>query len=164
MLTVRPATAADYPLIQSIAQRTWPATFGTILSPAQIDYMLDWMYTPGALAAQAAAGHAFLILRKDGQPVGYAGYELGYRPTTAKLHKLYLLPAAQGTGGGRRLVEEVLLRCRQGGRAHLRLNVNYQNPAVGFYEHLGFRIVERVDIEIGRGYLMEDFVMERTVD
>ena len=163
MLRIRPATPADHPLIRSIAHRTWPATFGHILSPEQIDYMLDWMYSLPALAAQAAGGHTFLLLYRDGEALGYAGFELHHEPAVAKLHKLYLLPAAQGSGGGRLLVEEVLHRCRAAGVARLRLHVNYQNPAVDFYAHLGFAITRRVDVEIGRGYRMEDFVMERPV-
>lgn len=163
MPLIRPATAADHPVIGSIARRTWPDTFGSILSAAQITYMLDRMYSPVALADQTALGHRFLLLESNGVVVGYVSYEHHYLPRTTKIHKLYLLPTAQGNGYGRLLIQAVTECARSAGLTTLRLDVNYQNPAVDFYEYLGFAKIERVDTSIGNGYLMEDWVMERVI-
>jgi hypothetical protein len=43
----------------------------------------------------------------------------------------------------------------------LRLNVNRFNNAQFFYQKKGFQIVETIDIPIGEGYWMEDFIMEK---
>ena len=42
----------------------------------------------------------------------------------------------------------------------LHLNVNRFNKSVDFYKNLGFIIIGEEDIDIGKEYLMEDFVME----
>jgi hypothetical protein len=42
----------------------------------------------------------------------------------------------------------------------LHLNVNRFNPSVEFYKHLGFKVVAEEDIDIGRDYFMEDYIME----
>lgn len=174
------ATPDEYPLIERIARRTWPSTFGSILSPAQIDYMLERMYSPGALAEQTANGHVFLLLlaryahrgvtlpaaapyaesrsTRYG-PVGYLSYQLDYAPGVAKIHKLYLLPDNQGRGFGRQLLHRVERIATNAGQHQLRLDVNYRNPAVAFYERLGFRKIDRHDTDIGNGYLMEDWRM-----
>ena len=162
---LRPATAADFPTIRDIAHRTWPATFGAILSQEQIAYMLDMMYADAALAEQVSRrGHRFLLAEDDdGQAVGYASYELHYRAGTTKLHKLYVLPAQQGRGLGRTLIEAVEAAARAVGDSVLRLDVNRDNRAVGYYERSGFTKVGEAVTEIGEGWVMDDFVYERGV-
>ena len=163
MRTLLPATAADHATISALAHRIWPPTFADILSAAQIDYMLDMMYAPAAIAEQVKKEHIFLLLCQNSEAIGYVSYQLNYLPDTTKIHKLYLLPKQHGQGLGRYMIEAVAERARQVGQTCLRLDVNYENPAVGLYEHLGFTKIDRVDTEIGNGYLMEDWVMERAL-
>ena len=164
-MPITPATPADLPTIERLAHTIWPPTFGDILSPEQIAYMLEMMYSQAALREQIEErGHQFLLLREGDTVVGYVSYQFDYLPETTKIHKLYLLPQTQGKGYGRDLIDAVAERARAAGQQRLRLDVNYQNPAVGFYQHLGFDIVERMDTEIGNGFLMEDYVFEKEVD
>lgn len=162
---IRTATEADFPIIQHIAHATWPVTFADILSPRQIDYMLEWMYSLPALAEQVAGrGHIFLLAELDGQAVGYLSYEQHYQGSAAtKIHKIYIRPSAQGQGIGRALIDAATDRARAAGDRVLLLNVNRNNRAVQFYEYLGFTVIDREDIDIGEGFLMEDFVMELKV-
>lgn len=165
MLDISQATVADLPLIRDVALRTWPATFGAILSPSQISYMLDMMYSPDALQKQVQAlGHVFL-LAKDSETAecfGFTSYELDYKgDAVTKIHKIYLLPSSQGKGVGRLLIDDVAERARQHGNTRLSLNVNRFNKAVTFYERMGFAVVGQENIDIGNGFLMEDFVMEK---
>ena len=117
------ATPEDYATINEIAHATWPDTFGDILSAAQIDYMLDMMYSEKAIVEQVAKGHVFkLIVAAEStpqeaeyvkstttlfKPVGYVSYQLDYLPGTTKIHKIYLLPATQGKGYGKALLQDV---------------------------------------------------------
>ncbi len=41
----------------------------------------------------------------------------------------------------------------------IELNVNRFNSAVEFYLKKGFKIKEEVDLEVGQGFYMNDFVM-----
>ena len=161
MPKICPATPADYPIIERIARQTWPNTFGSILSVEQIQYMLSWMYSQQAIGEQVdQKGHVFLIASDDtGEAVGYASYE--HRDKLTKIHKLYLLPQTQGQGIGRLFIEEVSRRALEVGNTVLSLNVNRQNRAVQFYERLGFTVVTTEDIDIGNGYLMQDYVMQK---
>ncbi|GAB3759850.1 GNAT family N-acetyltransferase [Spirosoma pomorum] len=165
MITIIPATEEQLSIVRSIAYQTWPSTFGDILSPEQIDYMLSMMYSPDALQAQVnEKNHAFLLARDtDSQEVlGFVSYELNYKsePVT-KIHKLYLLPASQGKGVGRQLLDHVAELAQQRGNDRLSLNVNRNNKATQFYERIGFSVVQQENIDIGNGYLMEDYVMEK---
>ncbi|MEM6770096.1 MAG: GNAT family N-acetyltransferase [Bacteroidota bacterium] len=178
------ATPSDYATIRKIAHATWPDTFGDILTGAQIDYMLRMMYSEAAITEQAAKGHVFKILveaqrgNQNGNPnphylkatttrfkaVGYVSYQLDYLPGTTKIHKLYLLPSTQGKGYGKALLQKVEQIARNAGQQRLRLDVNYQNKAIGFYEYLGLQKIERCNTDIGNGYLMEDWVMEKGLE
>ncbi|MBD0255253.1 MAG: GNAT family N-acetyltransferase [Cytophagales bacterium] len=159
------AGEADLPTIRRIALRTWPVTFRSILSPAQIDYMLDWLYTEASLHGQLhRQGHTFLLARAGGEPLGFASCEPNYQGTDkTKLHKLYVLPEAHGHGVGRALVDAVTEIAQGHGNAALRLNVNRQNVAIRFYRRLGFEVITEENIPIGNGFLMEDYVMEKVI-
>lgn len=161
MLTHKKASLADAQLIQSLAHQTWPDTFGNILSTEQIDYMLDMMYSPAAIEQQMEQQHVFLILEDDENAIGYVSYQLDYLANTTKIHKLYVLPNQQGKGAGKYLIQTVADIAENEKQLRLRLDVNYQNKAIGFYQHLGFEIIDRIDTKIGNGYLMEDYVMEK---
>lgn len=173
-----PATVADYPIIERLAQQTWPDTFGSILSEEQINYMLHLMYRPEALAEQVKKGHVFHLLLERievtpraylkelvvrYQPVGYVSHQLDHEAGKTKIHKIYVLPDRQGRGYGKALVKFVERLALRAGQGSLRLDVNYRNGAVDFYEHLGFVKLGRYDTDIGNGYRMEDWQMEKTL-
>lgn len=163
MIEIIKAEEKDLPLIQQLANETWPDTFGTILSKAQILYMIEQMYSLESLTEQVQTkGHVFLLAKQEENYFGYASYELNYKQQAkTKIHKLYLLPAAQGKGIGKRLVEEIATIAKDGDNRALSLNVNKYNPAIQFYQKIGFTKVAEENIPIGRGYWMEDFVMEK---
>ncbi len=165
MISIREANPADYPVIQYIAHQTWPDTFGKIISSEQIAYMLDWMYSIPALQEQVdIKGHRFLVATKEDEDMGYISYELNYKGSSkTKIHKIYILPSAQGKGIGKALFELVTAFAQQNGNTALLLNVNRQNPAVQFYEKQGFVVVAHENIDIGNGFLMEDYVMEKSL-
>lgn len=165
MLTIRTAELPDYPIIQDIANRTWPVTFQAILSGEQIAYMLDMMYSPAALMAQMQEqDHVFLLVQDAGGYLGYVSYELGYKGSAkTKIHKIYILPEAQGRGIGRLLIARVAEIAGQHANNALTLNVNRDNVAVQVYEKLGFVISGQQDIAIGNGFVMQDYVMQKSL-
>ncbi|MEY4455906.1 MAG: hypothetical protein RLY15_170, partial [Bacteroidota bacterium] len=68
---IRPATLEDRALIRSISERTWPSTYGHIISKEQIDFMLDWMYSDESLTGQFEKGHQFFIAQLNGSDIGF---------------------------------------------------------------------------------------------
>lgn len=164
-MIIRAAAIADIPTIRSIALATWPVAYGKILSPAQLAYMLDLMYSGSALQEQLSVkGHRFLIGTTDDRAIGFAGFEHRYGGTlNSRLHKLYVLPNTQGTGAGVLLLSAVEDAAREVGDHGLELNVNRFNPAKEFYLRRGFRITRDEVIDIGHGYVMDDHVMEKTL-
>jgi len=163
MIELITASQVHLPEIKRIAYETWPATFGAILSEKQIAYMLDWMYSIPSLTSQIEEkGHVFILAQEGDEYLGYVSYELNYNglPKT-KIHKIYLLPASQGKGVGALLINHVGEIATENQNKALLLNVNRYNKAVGFYEKMGFNIVGNETIDIGDGFLMDDFMMEK---
>ena len=165
MLKINVASETDLSEIKRIAYETWPLTFGEILSPQQIEYMLEWMYSLPSLTEQIQEkGHVFILIKEEGESLGYVSYELNYKGIAkTKIHKIYLLPASQGKGVGAALIRRVAEIATENQNTALILNVNRFNKAIGFYHKMGFRIINEIDIEIGLGYLMEDYVMEKEI-
>lgn len=162
MIEIRKASAGDIPAIQSVAQVAFPATYAGIISPAQTDYMMEWMYSTASLLRQMTdEGHVYYVAREeDGTPVGYVSVQ---REGEDRFHlqKIYVLPDRQGRQIGRMLFGEALRAVKEShpGPCTLELNVNRSNRARGFYEKMGMRVVREGDFPIGEGYYMNDYIM-----
>ena len=154
------ASPKDILIIQSLIQLIWKPTYQHILSDEQMDYMLDMMYSTEVLEAQFEKGHSFLLLYSGMKPVGFAGFEVDYETKgVCKLHKIYLLPETQGKNMGKLLFTEVKKIALNAGQHRIILNVNRYNKAADFYKKLGMNIAEEVDVAIGNGYYMNDYIM-----
>lgn len=163
-MEIRKAGIEDFDIIHNLALTTWYDTYTTILSQEQVDYMLKMMYSLEAITEQIAVkGHHFLLLSENDKYLGFASYELNYRSGATKLHKLYVLPETQGKGAGRLLITTIENLAKRSGNDKILLNVNRYNDAVKFYLKNGFTKAGEEDINIGNGYLMEDFIMEKAL-
>ena len=112
MFTARKASVEDCGLIREMACVAFPDTYKTILSPEQLDYMMEWMYSPENLRRQMAEGHVYYIAYKDGTPCGY----LSVQPEADDLYilqKIYILPRFQGVHAGSFLFRKAIEHIKQ---------------------------------------------------
>jgi len=164
MIYLRKAKEEDLPIIRTLAEQTWPSAYSNIISQEQIVFMLDKMYNQGELLGQLREGHIFLIASELKEDVGFAGFSvLDSGTQTYKLHKLYVLPKMHGKGLGKLLLNEVVSQVKAQGGKFLQLNVNRANKAANFYEKAGFYVKKTVDLDVGNGFFMNDYVMEKEV-
>lgn len=160
MFEIKNATKVDIPLIRELTFRVWPQTYASLLPKDQIEYMLKLMYSEESLENQMKEGSRFVIIYDDGNPVGFAAFE-EIKPSIWKLHKLYILPNQQGKGTGRFMLDHIIDSIKQQNAKALQLQVKRDNKAKDFYEKQGFTIIETADFDIGNGYFMKDYVMEK---
>lgn len=161
MLSIRKATTDDCQLINSLACVVFPATYETMLSTKQLDYMMEWMYAPTQIRKQMEEeGHVYFIAYLDEQACGYLsvqqqGEELFH------LQKIYVLPEFQGKQVGGFLFEQAIRYIKEVHPAPclMELNVNRDNKALHFYERKGMRKLREGDFPIGNGYYMCDYIM-----
>lgn len=166
MISIKQATINDAEIIRSLAEATWWPTYSPILSKDQISYMLTLMYGLDTIQSQIInKQQTYIILYDNETPKGFAAYA----PRTEnkeiyKLHKIYCLPKTKGMGFGKTLLAEVEKAVVLAGSHILELNVNKYNPAIGFYERQGFMKIYEEDIDIGEGYQMNDYVMQKILN
>ena len=170
-MTLRPATLSDRALIRSISERTWPSTYGHIISQEQINFMLEWMYSDESLATQMNTGCAFYIANLNGADIGFCSVspdeennsdEKAEASRSHKLNKLYVLPSAQGTGAGKALLLQAIAVAKAAGSSSIFLQVNKHNNAYSFYLKQGFIKEAEFKFDIGNGFYMDDYVMRLT--
>ncbi|MFC4159458.1 GNAT family N-acetyltransferase [Chitinimonas lacunae] len=159
---IRPAQLDDRPAIIALADQIWRAHYPDMISVEQIDYMLAQRYHPEALREQITGPDQwFDLVFVEGELSGFAQYLLK-EPGEMKLDKLYLLPSLHGKGYGSRLIHHVKKKAREQGCERLVLSVNKQNQkAIDAYLRNGFRIRESIVVDIGGGFVMDDYVMEK---
>jgi ribosomal protein S18 acetylase RimI-like enzyme len=162
ILAFRPASPADIPLLRDLADRIWRACYQEMISPAQMSYMLEWMYSEEKIAAELIAGVQWTLVELGTAPVGYLS--LSMHPPRAELHKLYLLPEQQGRGFGQQMLAHIIASAAARGSTEIRLRVNKANlRALRAYDRVGFRIVESLVADIGGGFVMDDYVLSLAV-
>ena len=162
MLLLTEGAIEDFKTIREIAYKSWPNTYGSILSKEQIDYMLDLFYSEKTLLKNLnEKGHRFLLVNEGEVCLGFASYEHNYlNQKCTRLHKIYLLPEAQGKGAGKLLIEAVENLAKENQSVVVSLNVNKFNKAISFYKKIGFEVVSDEEILLDHGYKMEDYKME----
>ncbi|WP_395045914.1 GNAT family N-acetyltransferase [Flavobacterium sp.] len=159
------ATRSQLEIVKDLAYKIWPSTYGSILSGVQLNFMLDKFYNLSYLENQLInENQVFLLIEENNKYLGFCAYELNCESSSkTKLHKIYVLPETQGKGIGKILLNEVEKITLENNNSALFLNVNRYNNAQEFYKKQGYSVIKTIDIEIGNGYLMEDFVMEKTL-
>jgi GNAT superfamily N-acetyltransferase len=170
-IDLRPAVAADIPLLGELGARTFRETYAAISDPREVDDYADAHFTAAKIAGWLATPASVTLLATlDGAPAGYAHLRRGTPAAcvadrgAAELSRLYLLARAQGRGVGAALMRRVLDEAAGLGARTLWLGVYDRNVrAVRFYESWGFAQVGTHDFEFG-GRLYADPVMARAVD
>lgn len=148
-------------IVSDLAYAIWPATYGEILSKAQLDYMLANFYAITNLENQMDAGQVFELIFEDNNVIGFVSYEFNCKKTKLlKIHKIYLLPEKQGKGFGKFMIDKIVRIAKSNDQKGVFLNVNKYNKAKFFYEKAGFVVSKEEVIDIGNGYVMDDYVME----
>ena len=176
-IQITPASLTDRDFIRSVSERTWPSTYGHIISQEQINFMLDWMYSDASLEKQMNTGCKFYIasIKKDNNDivdwdaVGFCSVSPEEEEnnstekmdglTAHKLNKLYVLPSAQGTGAGKALLNKSIEVAKAAGSSSIFLQVNKLNNAYTFYLKQGFIKEAEFKFDIGNGFYMDDYVM-----
>jgi diamine N-acetyltransferase len=160
-MTFSIATKEQFPIIRDLAFKIWPSAYGEILSKEQLDYMLDMIYSLESIEKQVAKKQVFLLIKENDKYLGFASYELNIdNSNKSKIQKLYVLPETQGKGIGRKAIDFIKKNASDANNEALILNVNKYNKAKDFYLNYGFKIINTIVIDIGNGYVMDDYVME----
>lgn len=136
---IRRARPGEETAVSRLLAEIWHATHDADLGRDKVTEITTKWHAPVLLRAQIGdPAKCFLVAEaSDGNLVGHAMSWLD-GDATVNLLRLYVLPARQGGGLGRRLLGETI--AAYPAARVLRLEVQAQNaPAIRFYERLGLR-------------------------
>jgi ribosomal protein S18 acetylase RimI-like enzyme len=165
----RVLTGDDIEIVRALATEIWREYYPAIIANEQIDYMLVRMYGADVIRNELVEGITWELAVSDtvgtgrrAEPIGYLS--LGYQPhaNALKLHKLYLQPQLHGQGIGKQMIDHVVAAATELGAGRVWLQVNKHNVrAIRAYERAGFVVTSELLVDIGDGFVMDDFVMTR---
>lgn len=161
-LEIRPVhDGATIAAIAQLAREIWEEYYVPLIGRAQVDYMVGKFQTAAAIQGQIEEGYEYFAVELGTRLVGYMSVRAEREQKRLFISKLYLHKASRGSGTGRRCIEFLEQLARRRGLTRLWLTVNKGNPTVKTYERLGFHIAEQIVMDIGNGFVMDDYRMEK---
>lgn len=160
------ASEQNIPLIQDLATRSWENAYAEILSKEQMEFMLETMYSETEISVHMKNPnyHYYLVFDEILNDYdGFIGFENHYEDNTTKLHRIYLVPESKGKGLGKKTLEFLNEKVKESGDNRIILNVNKYNSAQKFYESQDYKVYDEGIFDIGNGYMMDDYLMEKSV-
>jgi ribosomal protein S18 acetylase RimI-like enzyme len=154
----------DIAEVARLAREIWNEHYPGIIGQDQVDYMIAKFQSAHAVAEQIAVGCEYYLIVYDGTAAAYLAVVPKPESSTLLLSKIYVRKQSRGLGIGKsalRLAEDI---CRKKDLRAIRLTVNKHNVrAITWYEHMGFINSGPTVGDIGGGFLMDDFLMEKPV-
>lgn len=161
MLQLLKATKNEIELISKLAQTIWNQHYIPIIGEEQVNYMLDKMYNYDSLIEQLEVKkHTFYIIIKNDVNLGFLSIS-SENNIDFFLNKFYINQQFASNGIGTKVLQEIekIISPKT-----ISLTVNRQNfKSINFYFKNGFKIKSVENFDIGNGYEMNDFVMEKRV-
>lgn len=164
-------TAEQLAAVEALARAIWYEFYVPLIGRPQVDYMVGKFQSAAAMQAQIEQGYEYFLVRREDARALETGFgaDIGYCAVQEQpgrvmfLSKFYLHHAVRGSVTGRRFMELIEGLARRRGLSLLWLTVNKGNPAVQAYQRLGFRIAADLRIDIGGGFVMDDYRMEKAL-
>jgi RimJ/RimL family protein N-acetyltransferase len=148
--------------VESLAREIWTEHYTPMIGSAQVDYMLGHFQSRKAISGQIKAGSLYFLIRETGVFIGYLAVEP--KADELFLSKVYVMRSKRGKGYGRKAVQFVETLAREGNFGRIALTVNKNNTdSIKAYEKLGFRNTGALVQDIGSGFVMDDYRMEKAV-
>ncbi len=149
--------------LAALADSIWHEYWPDIISPEQTDYMVEKFQSKDAIIDQLAnKNYEYYFINNGTENVGFVGLQ----PDDEKLFlsKLYLTKDNRGKGYSSEAFNFLEGICRDRDLDAIWLTVNKHNrQAIDVYKVKGFETVRKQTTDIGEGFFMDDFVMEKAV-
>jgi len=162
MIKFIPATHnSDYRLISKLAKVIWTEHYIPIIGVDQVDYMLEKFQSEKAIKDQALINnYKYFTIYNQSDPIGYLSIKK--EETSLFLSKIYIKVTSRGQGIGKKAMNFIETQARGLNCKKIYLTVNkYNTDSIKAYQKIGFNKIEELVIDIGHGYVMDDYKMEK---
>lgn len=162
-IMIKKAYAEDLPSIAQLAASIWREHYTPIIGSDQVEYMLDKYQSVPAMVDQISDGVFYCNVVLDGELVGYLSFYC--KGEALFLSKIYVSSMHRGKGIGRQAMEFIIEQAKSMDVPKVQLTVNkYNSGSIEAYKRMGFNTVDEVVMDIGGGFVMDDYVMELSLD
>lgn len=152
----------DILLIEMLAKKIWSEYYPPIIGQEQVRYMLGKYQTSPAIKRQIEDGAHYYLMFNEHHPIGYFSYY--FDNEVLLLSKIYVLNEVRGQGVGKKALNHMIDQARKQSAKVVRLTVNKFNlPTIVTYKQLGFETIDTIVKDIGGGFVMDDYIMEKRV-
>jgi len=152
----------QYLLIEQLADTIWKEHYTPIIGIDQVNYMLKKFQTAAVIETQIAQNFQYYIIMITGKPAGYLSIKKD--ETSLFLSKIYVLKECRGQGIGKAAMAFVEEQAKLKNCHKITLTVNKHNTAsIKAYEKIGFINTGVIVQDIGSGYVMDDYTMEKSI-
>lgn len=155
---LKAATGEHFKTIEILANTIWREHYIPIIGKPQVDYMLDKFQSAKTIEQQVSEGYQYYMLMFENEYVGYLSIKKENQ--NLFLSKLYILKSERGKGFGKTAMLFIENEAKNLGCNSISLTVNKGNiNSINTYENLGFENLGDILIDIGNGFVMDDFKM-----
>lgn len=145
--------------VERLARKIWTECFTPIIGFPQVDYMLNTFQSVSAIQTQISNGYEYYLAQDMADYVGYMA--LVPEEDKIMISKIYTTSDSRGKGIGKAMLNFVESKCDSGA---IWLTVNKQNHnAIQWYKRQGFDIKMSIKEDIGEGFFMDDYIMEKVI-
>lgn len=157
-------TVEEIAEVARLAAEIWREYYVSIITIEQIDYMIGKYQAVPAITDQIHhQGYEYYLIHHDGSStIGY----MSVRQEEEKLFlsKFYIGKEHRGRGYASQAMAFLEQLCKDRNLSHIWLTVNRHNESsIAVYEKKGYRTVREQIADIGNGFLMDDFIMEKEI-
>ncbi len=149
-------------IVENLAREIWTEHYNPIIGSEQVEYMLERFQSGEAILQQITLGILYFLITADEEVVGY----IAVHPKSDELFlsKIYVRSDQRGRGYGKKAVQfaETLAHARRLNKIVLTVNKNNVD-SIRAYEKMGFKNTGSLVQDIGNGFVMDDYKMEKTV-
>ena len=149
----------DIKELASLASAIWHEYWPVLLTPEQIDYMVENFQSENAINNQYDnENYTYYFIRENDKNIGYFG--VSAKQDYLFLSKLYISKDYRAKGLGTMAFEKIKEIAQNQNYKKIQLTVNKHNESsVAIYKKWGFYVAESVRTDIGGGYVMDDYIM-----
>jgi len=152
-LLYRRMVLEDVDAVHGLVQRTISKSYKDVYSASALDFFRRY-HDVGSITRNVNEGYCILA-NCDGVIAG-VGELLGN-----KIRMVFVEPSLQGMGIGQGLMMRLQDQARDNGLVELVLDSSV--VAVGFYQHLGYEVVEEASLELAGGGSLPYSIMRRSL-
>lgn len=146
--------------LAQLASEIWHEYWVIILSPEQIDYMVEKFQSEQAITNQIEQdNYTYFYIKTENEFAGYIG--LSQKEDYLFLSKFYLKKEYRHKGFGTSGFEFIKNFAKQNNYSKIILTVNkYNKNTISAYNKWGFKTIDSVVTDIGNNFVMDDYIMQ----